>query len=445
MIKDLLADEFESNSVYPDTMFSAAFDYEAAAAKNRAAKERWGALDKTNQAEFSNQLHRYLDSEGAADLKDLPESNQVRNLYRLQNEIKAQIDSEQSFRVLGIEPFNADQSLIQLLEHLENSTYIRKLYRLRKLTTGRDNKSGISEEQARILRNCIRQGRDLFISGQNGSLMIKPLVWFYSLTAYAYACIILNSPVRYSLETLPGSHGLNYLPEQIKTQFGGPVKAGTFSELFLSFPIIRVQNTRLSFVQSMEDSIRAFQTTRVTSSCGTLLSLLPEMRNFYSLLTGRPSRVHPLDVTQIPEGRGIKWEFQIGDGQQRPDPAIFERAFAGFPKSERQGRMIISVSPGELYKVKAAIYTDLKGRFWYVDNPFFPVILPELCVHFLLANAFSSIMRYRPGPWGDILLNEVESDIALLVRNYFSTFETKVPILLLRHLSEFSPYIDSEA
>jgi hypothetical protein len=54
-------------------------------------------------------------------------------------------------------------------------------------------------------------------------------------------------------------------------------------------------------------------------------------------------------------------------------------------------------------------------------------------------------MRYKPGVWGDILLNEVASDIALLVREYFSIFETKIPILLLRHLSAYMPYVDPEA
>ncbi len=61
---------------------------------------------------------------------------------------------------------------------------------------------------------------------------MKPLVWFYSLTAYARAVIILNNPIRYNLDTLPGSHGLNYLPTEIKIQFGGATKQGTFSELF---------------------------------------------------------------------------------------------------------------------------------------------------------------------------------------------------------------------
>ena len=445
MIEDLTSDSYELTPGHEDSNFSEAFDFASSQASYRDAAEKWRKLSQEEKMAAGNDLQTYLTSVGVDNPKFMPSFPQVRNLHLLRSEIKAQIDSENRFRVLGIEEFNANSSLIQLLEHMENTNHIREIYRLRKLTTGRDPKSGINEEQARVLRNCMRQGRDLFLSGQNGSLMIKPLVWFYSLTAYAYACIILNSPIRYSLDTLPSSHGLNYLPLDLKTQFGGSIKQGTFSELFAAFPTAHIQNSRISFVQSLEESIRAFQTIRVTSGCGTLLSLLPEMREFYSILTGKPSRALPLDIAQIPDGRGMKWEFQIGDGQQRPDQTILDRAFNGMPKTERQGRVIVTVPPTELHKTKALIYTDVRGRFWYIDNPFFPILLPEIGIHFLLANAFSSIMRYKPGVWGDILLNEVASDLALLVRKYFSTFETKVPLLLLRHLSQFMPYVDPEA
>jgi hypothetical protein len=444
LIRDLISDTFEITGDYPTEVFSEDLDYAVALKNHQLAAADWGKLPTDEKALFNGSLPTYLISRDADDPRRHPSHTGAKNLYLLRNEVKAQVESELPFRLLPVEQFNANSSLLQLLENLENPTYVRKLYRLRKSTVGRDSKSGINEEQARTLRNCMRQGRDLFQSGQQGSLMIKPLVWFYSLTAYAYACIILNSPLRHSLETLPGSHGLNYLPEDIKTQFGGSVKGGTFSELFASFPTARIQSARVAFSQSLEDSIRAFQTTRITASCGTLLSILPEMRDFYAILTGRPSRAHPLEVVQVAEGRGIRWEFQIGDGQRRPDMALLDKAFPNYNRTERQGRVIVNVSPSDLHKIKASIYTDTRGRFWYIDNPFFPVLLPELCVHFLLANAFSSIMRYRPGAWGDILLNEVESKLALLVRNYFSAFETKIPILLLRHLSEFSPYIDPE-
>jgi hypothetical protein len=66
--------------------------------------------------------------------------------------------------------------------------------------------------------------------------------------------------------------------------------------------------------------------------------------------------------------------------------------------------------------------------------------MPELCVHFLLMNIFASIMRYRPDEWSEILLNEVSSRVALITRHYFSTWERKVLILLLRSISRFIPY-----
>ena len=101
---------------------------------------------------------------------------------------------------------------MELLENIENTSQIKELYRIRKRTVKRDDKSGLTTEEANKIRNCLRQGRDLYWAGKHGSLMVKPLNFFYALTAYAYAAIILNNPLRYSLENLPGSHGLNYLP-----------------------------------------------------------------------------------------------------------------------------------------------------------------------------------------------------------------------------------------
>lgn len=70
--------------------------------------------------------------------------------------------------------------------------------------------------------------------------------------------------------------------------------------------------------------------------------------------------------------------------------------------------------------------------------------MPETCLHFLLTNIFSNIMRYSPDHWGDVLLNEVRSDISLITRKYLSAFENKFPVLLLRSISKFFPYVSAE-
>ena len=52
-------------------------------------------------------------------------------------------------------------------------------------------------------------------------------------------------------------------------------------------------------------------------------------------------------------------------------------------------------------------------------------------------------MRYSPDEWGEILSNQVNADASLIIRKYLSAFENKFPILLLRSLSKFHPYIIS--
>ena len=145
----------------------------------------------------------------------------------------------------------------------------------------------------------------------------------------------------------------------------------------------------------------------------------------------------------------MKWELQIGDGETRPSPVDIDNSFGEFQHGERHGerhgKTIVTIPFSEAHKIRATIYSDIRGRFWYVENPFYPIVLPELCLHFLLTNAFSNIMRYSPDHWGEILLNQVRSDISLITRKYLSAFENKLPVLLLRSLSKFYPYVSPDS
>lgn len=93
-----------------------------------------------------------------------------------------------------VEELHFSSALVELLENVENTEHIRDLYRLRKRTSGKDKKSGIGSEEATRLKNCMRQGRELYTSGLAGSLMVKPLNFFYALTAYSYVVLIGKLP-----------------------------------------------------------------------------------------------------------------------------------------------------------------------------------------------------------------------------------------------------------
>lgn len=440
MLEEILVDCVTTTQAENHPPFAATIDYEAEVKKRDAATKAWATLSKDNRAEFGDKLERYLQNEGVLDLKD-PTLLPSKNFYLLQREIAARVSAENLFQPLPIDELHFENALVELVENIENVSHIKELYKLRKRTVGSTKNAGIATEEAGRLKNCMRQGRELYLSGKHGSLMVKPLNFFYSLTAYAYAVVILNNPIRYSLDGLPGSHGINYLPDGIKSQFGGDMPHGTFSDLFGAFPTISLRNHQFEITQDCKDSLLTFFKTRTTVSPGTLLSMVPELREYYKLITGRNSRAHPLELLITNDTRSVKWEFQIGDGEVRPPIDGVENAFSGFTVSERHGKIIVAVPGSDAHRIKACIYSDARGRFWYIENPFFPIILPEVCIHFLLTNSFSNIMRYSPDRWGNILLNEADSNVSLITRKYLSAFENKFPFLVLRSISRFQPYV----
>lgn len=425
-------------------LFDASINYDQLLEKRNDIVRRWQELPPAEKRKHGLALANFEKNEGAVDLKS-PELQPAKNLSLISREIQARINSENDLRLLPIEGIDFDDSVIELAESLENVPEIRELYKLRKKTVGTSSNAGINADEALRLKNCFSQGRELYIAGKNGSLMVKPLNFFYALTAYAYGIIVLNNPLRYNKGNLPGSHGMSYLPDTIQAQFGGDTARGTFSDLVTSFPTQIVKSKNLEIHLDCRESLMKFYERRFSVSAGTLLSLIPEMSEYYKLTTGTNSRCFPLEIVNANDPRSLKWEFQIGDGETKPRPESVDHAFAGFPTSERHGKIIVTVPATDAHKLKACIYTDLYGKFWFIDNPFFPIILPEISVHFLISNIFSSIMRYRPDEWGNVLTNDVPSGISLLTRHYFSTLQRKFFIVVLRASSRYIPYVSQSA
>ena len=444
MINEILNDKVTITPGENQPIFDMEFDYENEQLKHKTALEQWKSLDLTEKTKYNNSLDIFINQQGIRDLKD-PLLIPSKNWSILRREIEARVKGQNILEILPVSELHFEQALIEIVENIENVEHVKALYKLRKLTTGSSKNAGIKTEEAVRIKNCLRQGRELYLSGKNGSLMVKPLNFFYSLTAYAYGIIILNNPIRYSLDNLPGSHGLNYLPLGVRAQFGGDMPRGTFTDLFTSFPTFTIKSKNQEIVQDNSESVFAFYKNRFTTCTGTLLSMVPEIREYYKLVTGENSRTHPLEISLGRAQRSVVWEFQIGDGETRPATVEIEKSFKGFNIIERFGKVIVEVPSSAAHNIKATIYTDTKGAFWYIENPFYPVILPEECLHFIMTNALSNNMRYLPDNWGSILFNEGNSDVSLIVRKYLSAFENKFPILALRSISRFFPYVSSNS
>lgn len=443
-IEAILKDQVSHVAAENRPPFESTFDYAKFLEDRNSALDEWKSLGKEGQAQFRGDLKKFFQHKALSPEED-QEFHNGKNLYLLTNEISARVGSKSNLDLIFLDDLNFPNPAIELLENSENIDHIRDLYRLRKKTTGTEKNSGVTSDEARRLKNCLRQGRELYLSSRGGPLMVKPLTLFYSLTSYAYAVVILNNPIRFKLDNLPGSHGMNYLPDSIEAQFGGDMPHGTFSDLLTSFPTNSVRSRDVDYSQSSLSSIKSFYKNRYTVTTGTLLSMVPEIRDYYKITSGRDSRTHPLEISVINDRRSTFWELQIGDGITRPPASDIRQAFDGFKTSERHGKTIVTIPAAEEHLAQASIYSDIRGRLWYVENPFFPVVLPELCVHFLLTSMFSNLMRYSPDHWGEVLLNQVNTNISLIISKYISSFELKMPILLLRSISKFHPIVSSES
>jgi hypothetical protein len=438
MLEEIAHDKLSRLTASNQPIFSNDASYDNLVIKKARALEDWKGLGKIGQSKFKG-LQDYEKQNDVGDLKD-PDLIPSKNTSIVLKEVKGRIDREDPLSLLGIEPLDFDDAVMELSESLENVSEIRELYKVRKTSVGESANAGISADEAKKLKNCFSQGRELFLAGRNGSLMVKPLNFFYALTAYTYGIIILNNPLRYRKDMLPGSHGMAYLPAPIQAQFGGDTARGTFSDLVSSFPTHLVKTPSISFSIDCSNSVMELYNTRFEVSLGTLLSMIPEMSEYFELTTGQKSRCYPLEIISANDPRSVTWEFQIGNGESRPPSNCVNEAFEGFPVPERHGKIIVTIQAAKASRIKATIYTDLRGQLWFIENPFFPVILPEVAIHFLITSVFSNIMRYRPDEWGSVLLNEVSSKISLLTRHYFSSFQRKFMLLILRSASRYLPY-----
>lgn len=423
-----------------DLVYSDDDNYATSLAQRAKAVALWQTLKAEERSRISGGYEAFLVAQGVGDLRPGPGKNR----YLLKAEAAKRVSDGDPLKLLPISSLEPASGLLDLVANVENELQIKEVYRIKKRLSRSDKNSGLNSDEAINIKNCLRQGRELFGAGLGGPLMVKPLNHFYSLTAYAYASIILNNPIRFALGTLPGSHGFVPDLDAMKVAFGGDAPRGTFSELVCSFPTITSRNSKFDLLQDTSGSVLLFEKQKHVASLGALFSMLPEIREYYSIVTGRSSRTYPLEISLGPNLKNITWQFNIGDGETIPPKPGVEAAFFGLSAHEKYGKVVVDVPVAESSKIAACIYTDAGGRMWYVDNPFAPVILPELALHFLLLGSLSTLMRYRPRKWGDILLNEGNSDVVLLIRKYVSAFEQKFPFLVLRTISRFYPLLSAE-
>ena len=386
------------------------------------------ATDKSNYASMDD----YVVKHGGPKLEHLK-----RSYIKLVEEINSRLMSTELPERLPIDLLIQKDAVLDLLASLENENYIKEIYKVKKHKV----KDGLNTTEAINLMDCIRQGRSLFLAGSRADMIAKPLIDFYAACAYAYAIIVINSPLHKSITTLKGSHGHTYNHTSGTIEFGGDIPSGTFLDLLCALPVVQICNYSINIKYSLLPSIDLVQKNSIKLSLLSLLSMVPELNEYYTQIDRDHHLVHKLSIDTGIVNSKATYNFYIGDGISKPKKKKIENDFHTPDIIENQGSYQISISAEDISNIMPCVYQDLRGQLWYVETPIDGLVLPELCLHFLIISALCNIMRYSPHEWSNILSNKISSQFSLLVSKYLRLFELKYPMLVDELITNFAPTI----
>lgn len=347
---------------------------------------------------------------------------------------------DQALINLRIDSYTQRDTLLDLLRSFENINHIKKIYKEKKHNVSSD---GVNSTTSEFIIDSLRQGRSLLEAGQNADLLTKPLIYFYAATAYSYAIIILNSPIHKGFESLKGSHGHSYYHMNETMEFGGDSPTGTFTDLLFAQFIERIYFGKTYISYSLLRSLDYIQSNNISISILALLSMVPEIKDYYQKVNSKSS-VYNLDIETEVSNSLVQYIFKIGNNENRPAKTVVESSFPSSIISENQGKWEVKVKAQDISDIKATIYSDCYNKLWYIESPISEICIPEFCLHYLIISGFSNIMRYNPHEWGNILSNKTSPEFSLLVRRYIRVFEQKFPILLTQLISSYRPQLSND-
>lgn len=405
-------------------------DYAANIAQKRKLVDEYKNLSKEDKKKIG-EIRNYFTSNSYVDLPG-PE----RNFQMLAEEIAEQIRTTDNPLLLQVESLTQVTEIFELLHSLEDIQKLRAVYTFQKKTAT----NGIAEDVAQQLKHCLTQGRELFEAGKQSVTSVKPLLFFYSITAYSFGKIVLSNPIRFSLESLNGHHGLDYLHDDFSIKIGGDTPYGTFTDLFLSQPTTLFFDKDESLIRlNNQASINAFFSTNNKLKLGSLFFFIPELAPSIHNITKKYSYCKPMKIKTTIVGSGIGYEILIGDGKEELDSASFDLRLKA--KSQKiDGKLKYQIGASDFQSLDLTISQDIFGNLFFVDSPL-AFSMPELFIHFMILFAFSNIQRYDPPLWGKILSNHINSDVSYLISRYFSIYEQKLPYILLRQIGRNYPIL----
>lgn len=339
----------------------------------------YDALPQTEKGKYKSR-DAYVVIQGGPNLTALNKA-----YLKLNNEIDSRLKDSSIPERLSIDLLIQQNAVLDFLSSLENENYIKDIYKEKKHRV----RNGLNTADAIELMDCIRQGRSLLDAAIKADMIAKPLIDFYAACAYAYAIIVVHSPLHKSIDSLKGSHGHTYNHATGCIEFGGDLPSGTFLDLLCALQISQICDYH----------------SNINSS--------------------------------------ITYNFYIGNGIDRPSKEKLKAAFNVDDAAIRdnQGAYKVTVSSSIISRITPCIYHDLRGQLWYIESPIEGLVLPELCLHFLIISALCNIMRYSPHNWSNILTNKVSPQYSLLISKYLRLFEIKYPMLVSELITNYVPVI----
>lgn len=359
------------------------------------------------------------------------------NYKKFVEEMVASFEVGKTYSVLPVDLNSERDTIIDLLSSLETENYIKAVYKAKKLKV----KGELRTDTAIKLADSIRQGRSLLQSAYAANMLSKPLINFYAASAYAYATIVINSPLHKALDSLKGSHGHSYIHENSTVVFGGKSQTGTFIDFLASIYMPQIVTESVSFKYSALPSLDFIQNHEVSISLMALLSTIPELHNQSMQIPGTRNSVYPLNIKHTVKKETAVYVFEIGNGIDKPSANSLKTIFQVNEVIEANGKYIVDVPANKIREIMPTIYQDVRGELWYIDPLIQGLYLPEICLHYLIISALCNIMRYSPHEWNNILSNKISSEFSLLISKYLRLFELKYPMLVVQQLTNFAPVI----
>jgi hypothetical protein len=336
-----------------EVLFCDRYPYQEFLDKKNRATEEWKGMTDDERSRFSNSIKKYYKGTICHCCIDMCSAS--KNNYLVENESTQRLNEGINLIPIPYSKFDYEKYIYYLIEDCENIENIEKLYRVRKLSTRQAKDAGVNSAEANNIRYCLRQGRELYLSGKSGGLLAKPLNFFYGITAYSYAAIILNNPIRYNIDNIPNSHGLSQSKDgKCMVIFGGDTPSGTFSDLFYSFPTQQIyydyeQNG--FFTLNYMDSIFCYSKNRVSIGINTLLSMVPELKFIYESLTMNKSAAYTVNICTKMVRNSVYYNFEIGDGLAVPDETRLLSSFNNISPTYESGKVIVDVPNQDIKKI----------------------------------------------------------------------------------------------